>query len=72
MGWIKFPDNRPVDFKAIAFFSDAFPPSLFNYIGIEAGWVPTISLTTYFLREPTSKSIKMHQALEVTILNKIK
>lgn len=64
-GYISHADNRPIDYKSLAFFCDAFPPSLFNWLR-QVGWVPTITLTCYFLRKPTtSGALKSHFKLEV-------
>ena len=50
-GWIRFLDGRDPDVNALLLFSDAFPPSLFNVLGV-IGWVPTIELTVHVRKRP--------------------
>jgi acyl-CoA thioesterase len=50
-GWIRFLDGRDPDVNSLPLFSDAFPPSLFNVLGV-IGWVPTIELTVHVRRRP--------------------
>ncbi|AQA17182.1 diacylglycerol kinase [Halioglobus japonicus] len=44
-GWIRFPDDEPVDAFALMLFADAFPPTIFN-TELPIGWVPTVEMTT--------------------------
>lgn len=50
-GWIRFLDGREPDVNALLLFADAFPPSLFNVLGV-IGWVPTIELTVHVRKRP--------------------
>lgn len=50
-GWIKFPDGREPDSRAMLLFCDTFPPSPFGVLGV-VGWVPTIELTVHIRRRP--------------------
>ncbi len=45
-GWVRFRDGRANDALALGLFADAFPPSVLSAVP-EAGWVPTIELTTH-------------------------
>ena len=49
-GWVKFPDDRPLDTLAVPVLVDAFPPAIFNTGTI--GWVPTIILSVQVRRRP--------------------
>ncbi len=49
-GWIRFADGRPPDLLSLAFFADAFPPTVLNLDRF--GWVPTIELTIHFRAKP--------------------
>ena len=50
-GWIRFPDDRPPDTRAMLLFCDTYPPSPFRRLGV-VGWVPTIELTVHVRRRP--------------------
>ncbi len=50
-GWIRFPDGREPDARALLLFCDTFPPSPFGVQGV-VGWVPTIELTVHVRRRP--------------------
>ncbi|MBO6658520.1 MAG: thioesterase family protein [Pseudomonadales bacterium] len=50
-GWIRFPDGREPDARAMLLFCDTFPPSPFGVLGV-VGWVPTIELTVHVRRRP--------------------
>lgn len=45
-GWVRFVEPRPNDPLALALFADAFPPAIL-IPRPDAGWVPTIELTTH-------------------------
>lgn len=45
-GWVRFVEPRTNDVLALALFADAFPPPVL-IPHPEAGWVPTIELTTH-------------------------
>ncbi|KAJ3283040.1 Pre-mRNA-splicing factor cwc26 [Borealophlyctis nickersoniae] len=53
--WMRFADNRPPDAVSMAFFSDAFVPTLYNYgkefLGGET-WFPTMELNVQFRAKP--------------------
>jgi hypothetical protein len=51
IGWVKFPDDRPIDTMALPVFADAFPPAVFN-TGGALGWVPTLTLSIQIRRRP--------------------
>ena len=51
-GYLSHADKRPIDYKSLALFCDSMPPCLFNWFH-QITWVPTITLTCYFLRKPT-------------------
>ncbi|QFU74286.1 thioesterase family protein [Halioglobus maricola] len=44
-GWIRLPEEQPVDAFALMLFADAFPPTIFN-TALPIGWVPTVEMTT--------------------------
>ncbi len=50
-GWIGFKDERPADPLSLLFFSDAFPPALFDWLP-EKVWLPTIELTVHVRAKP--------------------
>lgn len=45
-GWISCKDGRDPDALILPMFTDAFPPSVFNRLGV-VGWVPTVELTVH-------------------------
>jgi acyl-coenzyme A thioesterase PaaI-like protein len=45
-GWVRFRDGRANDALALGLFADAFPPAVLSAVP-DAGWVPTIELTTH-------------------------
>lgn len=45
-GWVRFVEPRQNDALALALFADAFPPAIV-IPKPEAGWVPTVELTTH-------------------------
>jgi acyl-CoA thioesterase len=54
IGWVKFPDDRPIDTVAVPVFLDAFPPAVFN-TGGAVGWTPTITLSVQVRRRPAGR-----------------
>ncbi len=50
-GWIRFRDGTEPTSLTLPFFADAFPPSLYPFVG-NIGWVPTIELTVHVRRRP--------------------
>lgn len=49
-GYGSLVDGCPQSLQTVAFFTDCFPPALFNLV--EASWVPTIELTIHFYAIP--------------------
>lgn len=43
-GWVQHADGAPPDAIALLMFADAFPPPVFDVLGV-VGWVPTVELT---------------------------
>ncbi|MCH8985516.1 MAG: thioesterase family protein [Acidobacteria bacterium] len=56
-GWIRF-DGREPDLKALAMFTDSFPPTLIN-TNTELGWTPTLELTVHFRKRPAPGYVKV-------------
>ena len=50
-GWVRFPDNEPVDAFGLMLIADAFPPTAFN-AKLPVAWVPTLEMTTHVRAEP--------------------
>ncbi|PLW81847.1 thioesterase family protein [Kineobactrum sediminis] len=50
-GWVRHADGADPDAIALLMFADAFPPPVFNIVGL-AGWVPTIELTVQVRAHP--------------------
>ena len=50
-GWTSFQDGRDADALSLLFFSDAFPPALFDFLP-EKVWLPTIELTVHVRAKP--------------------
>ncbi|MEO1060838.1 MAG: thioesterase family protein [Actinomycetota bacterium] len=50
-GWIRLRDGTPPTSGTLPLFADAFPPSLYPFVG-NIGWVPTIELTVHVRRRP--------------------
>ncbi len=50
-GWIRLADGADADARTLPLFADAFPPSLYPFVG-NIGWVPTIELTVHVRRRP--------------------
>jgi acyl-CoA thioesterase len=44
-GWVKFPDDEPVDAFGLIMIADSFPPTVFN-ANLPMTWVPTVEMTT--------------------------
>lgn len=59
-GWISLADGRPSDPLAMLFFLDALPPATFELV--QAGWVPTLSLTTYVRARPAPGPLRIRQS----------
>jgi len=55
-GWIRFADGRLPDGRSLLLFADAFPPPVFNVIGV--GWVPTLELTVHVRARPASEWLR--------------
>ncbi len=62
-GWLEFKDldkaERPVDLFELLYFTDAFPPPVFNYYG-PVGWVPTLELNVQIRAKPQAGPIQCH------------
>jgi len=43
-GYFAFADGRPIDTLSLLLCADAFPPVMFNLLGMK-GWVPTLEMT---------------------------
>jgi hypothetical protein len=43
-GYFAFADGRPIDTLGLLLCADAFPPVMFNLLGMK-GWVPTLEMT---------------------------
>ena len=56
-GWIRF-DGREPDLKALAMFTDSFPPTLIN-TNMALGWTPTLELTVHFRKRPAPGYVKV-------------
>lgn len=52
-GYLRFADGRPPDLLSLPLFCDAFPPPIFNRLGM-VGWVPTLELTVHVRRRPAA------------------
>jgi acyl-coenzyme A thioesterase PaaI-like protein len=62
-GWISFADGRPADPLGLLFFVDALPPATFELV--QAGWVPTLSLTSYVRARPAAGPLRIRQRAQV-------
>jgi len=51
-GWLRFVDGREPDPLALLLYSDGFPPSIFEAVGLDVGHVPTVQLTTHLFARP--------------------
>jgi acyl-CoA thioesterase len=58
-GWIRLSGDRPVDSFALLFLTDTLPPSTLPYGS--TGWTPTIQLSVYVRREPTTPWLAARQ-----------
>lgn len=45
-GWVRFPDDEPIDAFGLLLIADAFPPTVFN-AQLPVAWVPTLEMTTH-------------------------
>ncbi len=50
-GWVRLPDDQPLDSIGLVFLSDVFPPTSFN-AGFPVAWTPTVELTTHVRNLP--------------------
>ena len=50
-GWLEFADGTPMSTVGLLLAADAFPPTLFNLMGMQ-GWVPTVELTVHVRAQP--------------------
>lgn len=62
-GWVRFPDDRPVDATSLTLLIDCFPPATFP-LG-SSGWVPTLQLTSYVRALPAPGPVKIRQRVQV-------
>jgi acyl-CoA thioesterase len=53
-GWIRFEDDQPVDYCAVAALTDAWMPAMFNRVGLTVA-VPTIDLTVHLRDVPPQR-----------------
>lgn len=44
-GWVRLPEDEPIDAFALMLIADAFPPTVFN-ANLPVAWVPTLEMTT--------------------------
>ena len=68
-GWISLGDGRPIDSLALLFLLDALPPASFDLV--QAGWIPTLSLTGYLHRLPVPGPLKVRQHIRVIHGNRL-
>jgi acyl-CoA thioesterase len=52
-GWIRFADGREPDVRALAVFSDSFPPSTVN-LELDVDRAPTLELTVHVRARPAA------------------
>ena len=45
-GWLRLPDDEPLDVFALLMATDAFPPTIFN-AALPVAWSPTVELTAH-------------------------
>jgi acyl-CoA thioesterase len=50
-GWLRLPDDEPMDTLGLLLAADAFPPTAFNG-DLPLGWTPTLELTVHVRRRP--------------------
>lgn len=50
-GWVRHADGAEPDLLSLLMFADAFPPPVFDVVGL-VGWVPTIELTVQLRGRP--------------------
>lgn len=50
-GWMRHADGADADVISLLMFADAFPPPVFNVVGL-VGWVPTVELTVQLRGHP--------------------
>ncbi|MEH6586985.1 MAG: thioesterase family protein [Halioglobus sp.] len=44
-GWVRLPNEEPIDAFGLMLIADAFPPTVFN-ANLPVAWVPTVEMTT--------------------------
>ncbi|MFT4769261.1 MAG: acyl-CoA thioesterase [Glaciecola sp.] len=50
-GWLRFPDNQPMDPFGLLLATDGFPPTIFN-ANLPVAWTPTVELTAHIRAIP--------------------
>lgn len=50
-GWLRLPNNEPMDVFGLLMATDAFPPTIFN-AKLPVAWAPTVELTAHVRRVP--------------------
>lgn len=58
-GWFQLLDDEPMDSVTLTMATDVTPPTVFN-TEIGVGWSPTVQMTTYVRRRPTTPWILIH------------
>lgn len=58
-GWVRLAGGRPIDSFALLFLTDTLPPSTLPFGS--TGWTPTIQLSVYVRREPTTEWLAARQ-----------
>lgn len=58
-GWVRIPDEDPLDAAGLMLVADALPPAVFD-LG-HTGWVPTLSLTVHLLGSPAPGPVRVRQ-----------
>ncbi|HEY4377575.1 MAG TPA: thioesterase family protein [Acidimicrobiales bacterium] len=62
-GWMSLADGRAFDPLSLLFALDALPPATFDLVN--AGWVPTLQLTTYIRARPTPGPVRVRQRAQL-------
>lgn len=50
-GWLRLPDDEPMDTLGLLLAADSFPPTIFNGT-LPVAWTPTLELTVHVRRRP--------------------
>lgn len=50
-GWLRLPDDEPIDVFGLLLATDAFPPTIFN-ANLPVAWTPTVELTAHIRAVP--------------------